>query len=224
MAEEYIELRRDFIEKLKTMPGDALKVYFYLVARQKTQKGLKIGLSLPELARSIDVGTESTKFFLWWLAEQQLIVITPKGTNHVIEVHPYYPGEPATLIPFTYKNTDETKLLKAEQEIARLQLRATRDILGRESGVANACKGDERDVVMEIERDLGRGLSREEAYTLGRCMSAFGPDRVKSTWRRKAATAKNPLPALSAMMWNETTGKPAKPREITRKEPIIRDL
>lgn len=220
--EDYITIKREFIEQLRTMPGDVLKVYLYLLERQKRQAELKIGLSLPELARQTDLGTEATKHALWWLGEKQLIELQKKSNHDLILIHEFYPGEKPIPIPFTYKNTDEGKIVKVEQELHRLQMQTTRDILRRESGIANACKGEERNVVMEIERDLGRGFTREESYLLGRCMSAFGPDRVQATWRRSAFSAKNPIPALSAMMWNKSVGKPAKPRE--EKEEFVRRL
>lgn len=222
VIEDYFVIKRDFIEYLSSLDGDTVKVYLFLVNRQLTQKGIKPGLTLPELARACDVGTQTTQRALEQLTEKKLIEIEKKSSHHIIKVNEYYTDEQMP-IPFTYKNTDENKLKTLETEVQRLQLQQVREKHGTQSGIAAKLTDDKRMVVTTIERDLGRAVTTEEAFFLGQLLGAFDPARVKLIWQRNAATAKNPLLALHAILWNNAAGKPMQQKQLID-PPEIRDL
>lgn len=221
MLEDYVCVKREFFIE-NTLNAETFKVFMFLAARQQMQKGVKLGLSVSELARLCDLGTTTVKQALKTLVTDGLIVMQEKGKNFIITLNSYYTDE-SIPIPFTYQNTDENKLQTVETELRRLQLQQTHDKLGRESGIAAKLSDDKRDVVTTIERDLGRALTTEEAFIIGQLLGGFDPTRVKVTWQRKAATAKNPIRALHAMMWNGVAGKPM-PQKILIDAPTVRDL
>lgn len=229
MAEEFIEINRDIISAMDAMPGSALKVYLVLVDRAKAQKSLRVGLSIGELARSAGLGASETLSALSWLthpsrynakmvteALKSFIEMEEKPTSHRFDItlSSFYLSDSLTMIPFTTKNTDETKIKTLEAELQRVALNQTRQSIGETSGIASILKGDDRNVIFEIETDLGRGLSTIDAYFVGKLISAFGPARVSTIWKTKAIRAKDPIKTLSSVLWNGAAGKPAKEREV----------
>jgi hypothetical protein len=231
---EYLNIRREFIDVLQFMSHDALKVFLCLIDRNNQQKDIKVGLSVNELARQADVSVHACRRALAWLespnindkdimwASSPFIHVKTKGKHHVITVDNYYIGEDPTHIPFTYDDTDATKIAVAEKEVRRLQVELKREMLGQRSGLAEVLQGEERDAIIEIEQRQGIGLSRREAYFVGKAMAKFGPERVKSTFRRMQQQ-KNPIRAMYASLSKGIAGKGAeeKPQERSVK---VREL
>lgn len=206
------------IDKFTEYTPDELKVYIYLDHRSQ-QNYIKTGLTLTELARQTNLGREAAYRAVTGLQGFNTISLEETKRKNVYrllmnvvldEDAIYYP------IPFTFDNTDETKLAILEKELLRMRQQYENDLLGQQSNLRNYLKGDERELIIAIEGDLKRGLSSIECYLLGKLMSSFGPERVRKTWIGRAHAAKNPIPALSAMLWNGVAGKGAKQREETK--------
>ena len=215
---DYITLNREFItERMDSFDGDTLKVYLSLIERAKQE--IRLGLTIYELARLANVGTKTAKRAIEFLNAEGYIHLVEQKTYFKLDVNEYWVGEKTKTISFTYKNTDEDRLKNAERELYHLTQSYKRDILKERSGVTTFLKGDEQNVVAEIERDLGRGFTHGESYYLGRLISSYGPDRVKDVWRKQAATAKNPVRALYALL---TAGQRGVKRE--QKEHIDTDV
>lgn len=215
--DEYIAIRREFFANLPSVPPDALKVWLVLLERQTAQKRLKVGLSIAELARRSDLGTESTLRALQWLETNDYLTVAPKGRAHIIELSQTFTNDECTPLPFTYTNTDEKKITTIEKELSRLEHEYTRYLKGREPDLATFYTGDKAAMLREIQGDIRRPLTANEAMLLGEIVGSFNHERIMQTWRKKAATAKHPIKALVALMWNQAAGKPAEPREL--KEP-----
>jgi len=226
---EYVSIKREMIDTLSLMPDEALRVLFVLLERNESQKGIKLGLSLNELARRADVGTGAAQRALSWLAapigkddlpisDLPYIILTPKGKNYVITIHDYWIGEKGTPIPFTTANTDDTKLARVEGELQRLVADQSRALHGEGSGLVEVLRGEERDLIQEIEGRRGYGLSVREAYLTGKAVSRYGPDRFKSSWRQ-LQRAKDPIRAAYGALMKGAKGTGAK---IVESEPFVR--
>lgn len=209
---DYLTLNREFVtERLETLDGDTLKIYLVLIERAKQE--LKMGLTIQELARLANVGTITAKRAIEFLASEGYINLVAHSDYFKLDINEYWVGEKTKTFSFSYKNTDENRLKVAERELYRLTQNYKRDILKERSGVTTFLKGDEQAVVAEIERDLGRGFTHGESYYLGRLISSYGPERVKDVWRRQAATAKNPMRALYALLTAGQRGTKREQRE-----------
>jgi hypothetical protein len=208
---EYISLDRTIVARIVALPSDAVKVYLALLERNEAQKLLKVGLTLNELARSCDLGPTQTKRTLLLLVDEDLVTINIDDKKMTILVKDA--NEPK-LIPFSMKNTDETKIATIEAEMRRLEKEYAASVLKRSSNIANVFKGDEAAIIQEIEGDLGRGISQIESYLLGKSMAGFGPERVKAVWRKSAMMAKNPMRTLYAMLWRNSAGMPTVQKEV----------
>src|SRR5687768_14732586 len=189
MTEEFT-LRRQIIALFPILSAEAVVVLVYLVDRTYIQQGLGVGLSGAELARSCGIATTSVSRILGELEHHELITMVSNPryvgvtlTNKVIEE--------GVEIPFTFKNTDETKLAVLEAEVRRLRLQSERDRQGQASGLADVTDGDERDLYLEIER-RGYGITVNEASLLGKCIARFGVERTKTTYRQMRKQ-KNPI-------------------------------
>jgi hypothetical protein len=213
---DYISIRRDFIDLLPSLPESAVKVFMVLVARNEAQKTLKAGLTFQELVRTADVGRHEAQRALDYLSMAvgnsdlgPFIQIVPKGKNHVIAVNEYWIGEEPTLIPFSFKDTDQTRIETIEKEMRRMELRLNRKT---ESGIVEVMKGETRDLLREVEKDKGIALDAIDGYLLGSAVRGYGTERVKHTYRR-LRTNKNPIRAVYAALNRGAQGHGAKQAE-----------
>lgn len=226
-----IFVREEIIQDLPYIPSDALRVLLVLMDRHRMKT--KVGLTLTELGRATDLGTQAVGRSLLWLAEptykahptkdvetMPFISIAQKSRYFTLTVDPHWLGETVPAIPFTYDNTDETKLLTLEKELRRLSTqRATT------SGLTSILKGEELQVVSEIERDLGRGLTVDEAFLAGKLIQGYNPDRLKKLWREKAAIIpKNQLRAIYGMLMNGKLGRGAVKSEGNIERVVYKEL
>lgn len=193
------------------MPADYVKIYLWLLERSKLD--VKIGLTITELAMNANVGIQTICEALPWLEEEKMLRVEKKTKHHLLYLDSYWTGNESKPIPFTYEPSDDTRRAKAEEALRNLQRERQQEKGGERSGVTNFLKGEEQQVVGEIERDLGRSLTHGESYYLGKTFATFGPQRVKDVWRRQAATAREPVRALYAILWKGARGKPAKEKE-----------
>lgn len=208
----YLTVRRELIDQLPTLAPDTLKVFLVLIDRTIQQKGIKLGLSLNELARTADIGRVAARSALSWLSQESFITMTPKGKNHVITVSNHWIGDIPCPIPFTYDDTDQSKIGIAEAEIRRIDATYRTGILGESSGLSEILQGEERDIVREIEGRRGYGLSIRESYLMGKAIARYGPARFKSAWRQ-LQSSKDPIRAAYAVLTNGAKGKPAQQQE-----------
>lgn len=206
---DYICVNRSLIEKLPTLAAETLKVLLVLADRQN--QPTKVGLSLNELARTADVGRIAARTALSFLAQEGYLTITPKGKHHVIILAAAWVGG-SIPIPFTYDDTDDTKISTLETEVRRLSRQYQRERLGESSGLSEILQGEERDLIQEIEGRRGYGISTRESWLLGKAVARYGPARVKSTWRQ-LQSSKDPIRAAYAMLVKGAKGKPAQQQE-----------
>lgn len=205
MTDEFT-IRRSIIPLLSSLSAEAVVVLVYLVDRTYVQQGLGVGLSVAELARACGLTMAKVPRILTELEDHRLITQTE---------YPKYVGLKLTdqvgdgvEIPFTFKNTDDTKLAVAENEIRRLRLQSERDRAKQSSGLAEATEGDERSLYLEIER-RGYALTASEANLLGKAIASFGVDRVRDTYRQMKKQ-KNPILATYAALRKGIRGQGAK--------------
>lgn len=218
MSELYLDVNREFIPLVSTLSNSAVAVYLVLLDRAKGQVDLKVGLSLAELARRANLSSNAAKSALDELISSDVISYEKKTKHDIILLNVIFIAEALNPIPFTQKNTDENKIVTVERELAALQRRMTERRTQEKTNIAVTLEGEEREVIGQIEHDLGRAMTHTEAYYLGKLMSAFGPPRVSEVWKSSAKQAKTPLKALSAMLWNGARGKAAKQRETITEE------
>ena len=205
---DFVEFRRTIIELLPKLSAEAVVVLVYLTDRSYIQQGLGVGLSASELARSCGIAYTSVSRVLDELETQGLIDRVYK-TKYVNIVVTNLVADGGVVIPFTERNTDETKLAVLEAEVRRLRLQSEKN--RPSSGLADLTSGEERDLILEIER-RGHGLSHSEANLLGKCVASFGPERTKETYRRMKQQ-RNPILATYAALSKGIKGKGAPIRE-----------
>lgn len=220
MSELYLDIKRSFVPLLETLSSEAVVVFLVLQDRAKGQADIKVGLSLNELARRSNLSATTAAKSLQELISLDIISYEEKTKHDVITLSELYISEPLNSIPFTKKNTDETKIQTSERAMSDMQKRLAIKRSKESTLIASVLQGEERAAVGQIEYGLGRAMSEEEAYFLGKLVSAFGPERVLSTWKSSAHRAKSPLRALSAMLWNGAKGSAAKQRDTVAKEEI----
>jgi hypothetical protein len=205
LPQDYICIHRSLIDNLPTLAAETLKVLLVLVDRQN--QATKVGLSLNELARTADVGRIAARAALSFLAQEGYLTITPKGKRHVIVLASAWTADSVS-IPFTYDDTDDSKISTLEGEVRRLAAQYQRERLGESSGLVEILRGEERDLVQEIENRRGYGISTRESFLLGKAIARYGPARVKSTWRQLQSST-DPIRAAYAMLVKGAKGKPA---------------
>lgn len=105
-----------------------------------------------------------------------------------------------------------------EQTVVELKRILKQRVLGDTSGLAPKLFGDERQLVEDIERALGRGLSADEAFLLGRCIQGWGPARTRKLFYDKVG-ADHPLLVVYAMLSKGASGKQREQRDT---EPTVR--
>lgn len=207
---DYISIKRDVIDVLPRMPSEAIKVLLVLLAREQAQKTLKLGMTLPELMRTADLGKTACMRGIEYLKEPDLdppfIFVKPKGVNFTINLNTYWTGEEGTPIPFTFKDTDSTRIETVEKELRRVELRQKKKT---ESGLVEILNGEERDVIREIEKAQGVALDTLDGYFLGKAIRAYGPERVRTTFRQMSRQ-KNPIRATIAVLTKGAKGQGAK--------------
>jgi hypothetical protein len=199
-------MRRSVIPLLPLLSAEAVVVLVYLVDRTYTQQGIGVGLSITELARACGLAAAKIPRILKELEDHTLITQTEKPkyvsltlTNQVCD---------GVEIPFTFKNTDDTKLVVAEAEIRRLRLQSERERAKQSSGLAEIAEGEERDLYLEIER-RGFGITPNEANLLGKSIAQFGVPRTRDTYRQ-VRKQKNPILATYAALRKGIRGQGAK--------------
>lgn len=201
-----LTLKRSVIELLPQLSAEAVVVLVYLVDRSHVQKELGIGLTAKELARSCGIAPTSVARAMRELIVFDLIAITEKPKYLEVTVKDTVTSDGGP-IPFTYNDTDDTKIAKLETEVRRLRLQSERDRTGTMSGLVDVSEGEERALYQEIER-RGFGLTPNEANILGKCVQKFGPDRTRNTYRRMKSRP-NPIIATYAALQNGIMGKGA---------------
>lgn len=217
MTDEFIRVRREIVEALPYFTPEAMKVYFCLLNRDEQQKRLKIGLTLNELVRAADVGEDACDRALKWLQQPTeeltpFITLTKKSKHSIITLQSYWTDAEPTPIPFTYDNTDTTKLATVEKQMRLLDVQYARDVVKVRSGLADVLKGEERDLILEIEQRSGRAITQREALLLGKCFARYGVERTKQSWRQKQS-AKDPIRATMGALFNGEKGVGAQVKE-----------
>lgn len=206
---DYISIRREFVDALSSLSKPAVSVFLALVERNQAQKTLKVGLTFPELMRVADVGKGEAEAALKSLSELTdgipYITIAPKSKDHVITVNEYWIGETPTSIPFTYRDTDTTKIEKIEKELRRVAIQTVRH---NESGLTELLRGEQQEVVRQLEKMKGSALEPIEIWLVSSGISRFGPERFLSTYKRLQSN-KNPIRATYAALMNGIKGKGA---------------
>lgn len=218
-----LRLDRLRLDELYECHTHALPVFVQLLERAAEQPKLKAGLTLNEITRATRLSPNQIRRTMVALHDAGFIRLTVKDEKkrtYVIEV---IESDKTTQIPYTDRNTDETKLALLEEEIRRLTREVERAKLGIESGLSGATKGEERDLINEIEGVFGRGLDPVDAYWLGRAVSAYGPERVKQEFRRMKL-AKNPIRALIAALNKGSRGKAAEQRTVEVERVTYKEL
>ena len=201
-----LTIRRSLIPLLSSLTAEAVVVLVYLADRTYVQQGLGVGLSVAELARACGISTAKVPRIIAELEDHKLLIKTDRG-NHVGLTLTNLVCD-GVEIPFTFKNTDDTKLATLEKEIRRLRLQSERDRAKQSSGLAEVTDGDERDLYLEIER-RGFGITASEANLLGKSIASFGVDRTRDTYRQMKRQ-KNPILATYAALRKGIRGQGAK--------------
>lgn len=93
-----------------------------------------------------------------------------------------------------------------ERTVVQLKRILKDRVLGESSGIAPKLYGDERQLVEDIERAFGRGLSADEAFLLGRCIQGWGVTRTRKLFYDKV-NADRPLLIVYAMLSKGASGK-----------------
>ena len=218
-----LRLNRSQLSALYDCHTHALSVYVQLLERAAAQPKLKTGLTLNELTRATRLSPNQIRRTLISLHDEGFIRLTVKDEKkrtYVIEVIEL---DKTTQIPYTDRDTDQTKLALLEEEIRRLTREVERAKLGLSSGLDSATRGEERDLILEIEGVFGRGLDPVDAYWLGRVVSAYGPERVKQEFRRMKL-AKNPIRAVVGALNKGSRGKAAEQRTVEVERVTYREL
>lgn len=198
------------------IPSEPKTVLFYLL--QRSQSGTRVGLTQQEISRATRLSVGAVRESLGWLESPlyhdaalttaepiaPFISVKKKGKHHKIVLLPPYVSEERE-VAFTFEDTDSRRIATLEQEILRLT--TTRS---QTSKLSMYLKGEKQQLIAEIESDLGRSITIQDAYLLGGMIEKFGPARVRTQWRRRAHTMDRPVIGLWAMFMNEAFGKPVK--------------
>ncbi len=217
---EYLTIDRSIIFYMKHLTDDALRVYLCLLDRRKSQSKRKLGMTMIELARIADVTEGRAQRAIDHLEECSMIRIErnekkPKTFHVIIDQSQVSTGDSYELppIPMTTENTDEGRIEKLETEITRLTQQLERDTLGTRSSLPQATRGEEQVLTTTVTSQIGRALSEIESYTLGKMVSAFGPERTQKAIRMKTLS-RSPIRDAAAMLANKAFGSKAQVKEV----------
>lgn len=217
-----INITREFIEEMSLLPAEDVKVYLALCERSQLQETTKMGLTASELSRLSGVHTSTLARSLQRLDVASFLMLVEKSTKTRVDIELARDFVPkAKLIPFTWDNTDETKIAKVEAEMRRLVRQQQNP---SESGLASILQGEPRDIVVELENKRGTALSSNDIWNLASMMSKFGPERTKKTIRQMYRQ-RDPIRAAYGALLKGAKGQSAKQSESEPFQTIkVRDL
>jgi hypothetical protein len=193
------------------IPLEALSVYTFLTARSDLD--LKVGLTQQEISRTTRLSVGAVREALGWLEQPSYLDSALKVATEIapfISVKKYSTAYKITLlqpyseeraIRFTFEDTDSRRIKLLEDEVRRLSKPVV-----QKSRLSMYLKGDKGSVIAEIESDLGRPITVEDAFLLGSILDGYGPERVRAAWRRHAANLPNPIRGIYAMFIKERFG------------------
>lgn len=118
--------------------------------------------------------------------------------------------------PVRFVKSKPERVEELERQVVQLKRTMKERVLGRTSGLASKLYGDERQLVEDVERALGRGISADEAFLLGRCVQGWGPARTRKLFYDKVGTD-NPLLIVYAMLSKGALGKEREQRDTEPK-------
>lgn len=208
------------LEVYDHIPNEYRSVYLYLV--QRAQTDAKLGMTQQEISRFTRLSVLAVREALGWLESPVtfdatrpkqvpeiagFIKTAPSGKRHKITLLTPYVDD-STDIPFTFEDKDQQRIATLEKEVMRLS-----SIKKQPKKLSSFLKGDRAQIISEIERDLGRNLSLDEAFMLGAVVMGFGPERLKGAWRTKAHQMKKPVRDIYSMFMNQAFGKPVAKEE-----------
>lgn len=225
-------MQDELMDVMDRVPAHALSVYLFLSKRADLDT--KIGMSQQEISRATRLSVGAVRDALGWLEQPMykdatlktveeiapFIRITPaKGYHNITLLPPYVDAEQR--IRFTFEDTDDRRLANLEKEVRRLASRNPR------SRFSTYFRGEKQALIREIEGDLGRAVSIEEAFLLGAMVHSAGVERVKAAWRKKASEHERPIIAIYAMFMQKAFGKVRKESQEqeseVRYQPVARD-
>lgn len=215
---------------LSRMPNHALAVFLFL--QERAAMDTRIGLTQQEIGRGTRLSVEAVRESLGWLSDPScadallqtpeiapFITISKFSNAHKITLLPPYVIEKVD-IRFTFDDTDQRRIKVLEEELRRIAKTKGTDRL------SIYLRGDRANIVGEIESDIGRTITKEEAFLLGAICEAYGTERLKTAWRRHAPNNDRPIHAIYAMFLNKRFGQSVdyseEMEEITY-APIVRD-
>lgn len=105
-----------------------------------------------------------------------------------------------------FRTSSPDRVDELEKQVLDLKRQLKARVLGETSGLAEALLPDERLLVVELERQRGRGLTIEEAYFLGKCISGWGIERTRTLIQQKS-DADNPMKVAYIMLKRGARGK-----------------
>lgn len=206
------------------IPAEPKTVLFYLL--QRSQSGTRVGLTQQEISRATRLSVGAVRESLGWLESPQyhdaaltkaepispFIEVKKKGNHHkIVLLLPYVPE--AREVAFTFEDTDDRRIATLEKEIFRLTTTRVQT-----TNLSMYLRGEKAQLIAEVEADLGRQITIQDAYLLGGMVEKFGPERVRAQWRRRAHTMPRPIVGLWSMFMNDAFGKSAK---VESKEPDV---
>lgn len=223
-------MQDELMDVLDRIPPHALSVYLYLAKRAELDA--KIGVTQQEISRATRISVGAVREALGWLEQptykdatlkradviSPFISITASGKHHNIKLLPPYAVE--TRIRFTFEDTDDRRIAVLEKELRRLAGKTNR------TRFSVYFRGERHAMMQEIESDIGRAVTVEEAFLLGAMTHAAGPERVRAAWRTKAAHMERPIVGLYAMFMRSAFGKirqETEERDDVEYQPIVRD-
>lgn len=205
--DDELVLNRSLIPLLSTLTAESVVLLLYLVDRAYVQRELGVGLSIAEAARYVGISTQKVKVCLVQLGEQGLVQVVPKEEYVELRI-PESVAQTGGIIPFSFANTDSTKIHTLENEMRRLRLQNEAGRRGQKSGLTDIYKGEEGNLYAEIEK-RGWAIGADEAVLLGKCLVKFGVERTQTTYRQMR-NQKNPIRATYAALERGIQGKGAK--------------
>lgn len=205
-------MKEELSQILHRIPSHALSVYLYIDHRSRLD--IRVGLTQQEISRTTRLSVGAVREALGWLEQPSyrdagltkndeiapLIRIEKFKSAHKITMLPPYSDNQE--IRFTFEDTDQRRIKTLEDEIRRLAVPQRQT-----SRLSLYIKGERQQLISEIEGDLGRPLTVEEAYLLGGVTHQFGVERIKSAWRQKASRLDKPVVGIYAMFMNQAFGK-----------------
>jgi hypothetical protein len=212
------------IQVMNRMPSHALSVFCFL--EQRSLCDTKIGTTQQEVSRATGFSVGRVREALGWLSDPvshdaaltttrdiaPFIVVAKYSKAHKITLlAPYV--EPERWMRFSFEDTDSRRIEALEKELRRIAQTSKQS-----SRLSLALQGKPQQIISEIESDLGRPLTTEEAYLIGALVEYGGPDRLKQAWRRHAHELDNPVRGLYAMFMKKRFGQkveqPTKEAEV----------